>query len=47
MHIQKPVGQDEIEALVRLATEEERAFFVRNPHLVEFYGDRLILVALC
>lgn len=47
MHIQKPVGEDEIEALVRLATEEERAFFVRNPHLVEFYGDRLILVALC
>lgn len=47
MRIQKPVGQDEIEALVRLSTEEERAFFVRNPHLVEFYGDRLILVALC
>lgn len=46
-YIDRPVGNTELQSLVRLASEEERAFFKRNPHLVRPYQKRLLAVALC
>src|SRR6266542_3717021 len=46
-YLKWPVTSAELEALAALATEEERAFFRRNPHLVGAYRDRLLAVALC
>ena len=46
-YIKKPVTSNELSSLAKLAGAEEKAFFVRNPHLVEPYRQRLILVALC
>jgi hypothetical protein len=47
IYLQQPVAEPELRDLARLASEEERAFFVRNPHLITSYKDRLIAVALC
>ena len=47
MYINRSVTQDELQDLATLAIAEEKAFFERNPHLIEFYRQRLILVALC
>ncbi len=46
-YINQPVTSNELHSLVKLAIAEEKAFFVRNPHLVGTYRQRLILVALC
>ena len=46
-YINQPVTLTELEDLAKHAVEEEEAFFKRNPHLVEPYRQRLILVALC
>ena len=46
-YIKQPVTLTELEDLAKHAVEEEEAFFKRNPHLVELYRQRLILVALC
>ena len=46
-YINRPVGRAELEDLSALATKEEEEFFLRNPHLVSAYHDRLIAVALC
>ncbi len=46
-YIKKPVTSNELRSLAKLASAEEKAFFVRNPHLVGPYRQRLILVALC
>ncbi len=47
MYINRSVTQDEFQDLATLAIAEEKAFFERNPHLIELYRQRLILVALC
>ena len=47
MYINRSVTQDELQDLATLAIAEEKAFFERNPHLIKFYRQRLILVALC
>ena len=46
-HINQPVTSNELRSLAKLAIAEEKAFFLRNPHLVGPYWQRLILVALC
>ena len=46
-YIQESVEERELRALVKLAEEEEREFFSRNPHLVKPYRNRLIAIALC
>ena len=46
-YINKPVTLKELRALAEHARMEEKAFFTRNPRLVEPYRERLILVALC
>ncbi|MGA1987670.1 MAG: hypothetical protein ABSG72_15505 [Candidatus Sulfotelmatobacter sp.] len=46
-YINQAVGEKELEALRRLAKEEEIDFFRRNAHLIGVYRDRLIAVALC
>ena len=46
-YINQPVTLKELRDLKTHAVEEEEAFFKRNPHLVEPYRQRLILVALC
>ena len=46
-YINKPVTARELRDLAKLAAVEEKAFFVRNPHLSKPYQQRLILVALC
>ncbi len=46
-YIDQPVTLDELRSLATLAAEEEKAFFERNSHLIGFYRQRLILVALC
>jgi len=46
-YIHQPVALAELESLQALATDEEGAFFDRNPHLVRPYRNRLLLVALC
>jgi hypothetical protein len=42
-----PVGKAELHSLVKLARDEEAAFFERNPQLIRPYRDRLLAVALC
>jgi hypothetical protein len=46
-YINEPVTEKELQALVALSMVEERAFFDRNRHLVQYYGDRRMAVALC
>jgi hypothetical protein len=46
-YIDRPVGRPELQSLATLAGEEESNFFDRNPHLIEVYRERLIVVALC
>ena len=46
-YINKPVTMKELRCLAKHARMEEKAFFARNPCLVEPYQQRLILVALC
>ena len=46
-YIDQPVTMEELRCLAKHARMEEKAFFTRNPHLVEPYRERLILVALC
>jgi hypothetical protein len=46
-YIDQPVSRRELENLVEIATDEERACFVRNPHLIDSYRDRLLAIALC
>ena len=47
-YINKPVTLKELRDLAKHARMEEKAFFItRNPHLVESYRQRLILVSLC
>ena len=41
-----PFTDDHLKRLVKIAQEDERALFERNPHLA-VYRDRLLLVALC
>jgi hypothetical protein len=41
------VTRKELSDLERLARDEEAQFFVRNPHLVAPYRDRLVAIALC
>lgn len=45
--INRPVGIAELRTLTELAMTEEADFFIRNPHLVAPYRDRLLMVALC
>ena len=47
IYIQRPVGRAELDALAALARDEERAFFERNPHLIQPYRSRLVAAALC
>lgn len=47
IYIDQPVTLDELRSLATLTAEEEKAFFKRNSHLIDFYRQRLILVALC
>ena len=37
---------EHLERLVKIAREDQQAFFERNPHLA-IYGERLLLIALC
>ena len=46
-YIHQPVGRPELKALAELGQIEERAFFERNPHLVEPYRQHLLALALC
>ena len=46
-YINQPVTARELRDLAKLAAVEEKAFFVRNPHLSKPYQQRLLLVALC
>jgi hypothetical protein len=46
-YIQQPVRRVELADLARIAAAEERAFFERNPHLIQPYRDRLLAMALC
>lgn len=45
--INRPVGIAELRTLTEFAMAEESDFFIRNPHLVAPYRDRLLMVALC
>ena len=45
--INQPVTACELRDLAKLAAVEEKAFFVRNPHLSKPYQQHLLLVALC
>lgn len=46
-YINRAVTTDELRDLRYLAAQEEDAFFRRNPHVVESYRERLLLVTLC
>lgn len=46
-YLTRPVTVWELWRLADLACEEEKAFFRRNPHLLEPYRNRLIAIALC
>jgi len=47
VYVDQPVGRTELRALREIASEEEVAFFRRNPHLEALYRRRLLLIALC
>lgn len=46
-YLNQAVTDNELRDLVVLARNEEQAFFSRNPHLMDLYQGRLVLIALC
>lgn len=42
-----PVTLGHLKILKNIAEKECNSFFERNPHLVKYYKDRLIAIALC
>ena len=41
------ITSEDLRELQRIALEEGKSFFYRNPHLREAYWDSLITIALC
>lgn len=46
-YIQLPITRIELQDLVTVTQQEIEDFFIRNPHLVQFYESRLIGACLC